>query len=163
MTFCLTRHFVVLDVWSLWMFYPKDVMSLAVMSPDNLSPDVLSLRTMSLDVLSGHRVQLYLVTLPIFYCRSLGGVMLKTGLPPSLGSWLKTLTADWVRSLTQPSPRPTKVVETVKGTVARDFRPLIFSSSTPSGPLIHTLKYFRIRLRIRQDIRIQSLTDRYII
>jgi hypothetical protein len=44
----------------------------------------------------------------------------------------------------------------VKGTVARDFRPLIFfHQSTPFGPLIHTIKYFRIRLRIRRDIQFE--------
>ncbi len=51
----------------------------------------------------------------------------------------------------------------IKGTVARDFRPPYFpiKTNTP-GPLIHSLKYFRIRVRIRRDIRIRSLTDRYI-
>ncbi len=35
-----------------------------------------------------------------------------------------------------------------KGTVARDCRPLVFfHESTPYGPLIHTVKYFRIRIR----------------
>jgi hypothetical protein len=44
-----------------------------------------------------------------------------------------------------------------KGTVARDFLPLFFFIKlTPYGPLIHTLKYFRIRFRIRGDIRIQK-------
>jgi hypothetical protein len=42
----------------------------------------------------------------------------------------------------------------LKGTVSRDFRPLVFFHQTiPSGPLIHGLKPFRIRLRIREVIR----------
>jgi hypothetical protein len=46
--------------------------------------------------------------------------------------------------------------KTVKGTVARDFLPLVFFHElTPYGPLILTLKYFRIRFRIRGDIRIR--------
>jgi hypothetical protein len=45
-----------------------------------------------------------------------------------------------------------------KGIVARDF---LTSDFFHSGPLIHTLKYFRIQLQIRRDIRIRSLTDRY--
>jgi hypothetical protein len=32
----------------------------------------------------------------------------------------------------------------VKGTVARDFRPLVFCQTVPLGPLIHGLKRFRI-------------------
>jgi hypothetical protein len=32
----------------------------------------------------------------------------------------------------------------LKGTVARDFRPLVFHGSTPYGPLIHTIEYFQI-------------------
>ncbi len=44
----------------------------------------------------------------------------------------------------------------LKGTVARDCRPLVFFNNRPhmDGPLIHTLKFFRIRFRIRGDIRI---------
>jgi hypothetical protein len=35
---------------------------------------------------------------------------------------------------------------TLKGTVARDFFPqFFFHELTPYGPLIHTIKYFRIR------------------
>jgi hypothetical protein len=43
-----------------------------------------------------------------------------------------------------------------KGTEARDFLPLVFFMKlTPYEPLIHTLKYFRIRFRIHGDIRIR--------
>jgi hypothetical protein len=42
----------------------------------------------------------------------------------------------------------------LKGTVSQDFRPLIFFHQTiPAGPLIHGLKPFRIRLRIREVFR----------
>jgi hypothetical protein len=41
----------------------------------------------------------------------------------------------------------------IKGTVSRDFRPLVFFHQTiPSGPLIHGLKHFRIWLRIHKVI-----------
>ncbi len=41
----------------------------------------------------------------------------------------------------------------LKGTVARDiFTTVFFHELTPYGPLIHTLKYFRIRFQIRGDI-----------
>ncbi len=44
----------------------------------------------------------------------------------------------------------------VKGTVARDFLLLFFFHKLTSyGPLINTLKYFRIQFRIRGDIRIR--------
>jgi hypothetical protein len=40
-----------------------------------------------------------------------------------------------------------------KGTVSRDFRPLVFfHQKIPPRPLIHALKYFRIFLRIRRDM-----------
>jgi hypothetical protein len=43
-----------------------------------------------------------------------------------------------------------------KGTVARDFWPLFFFHKLiPYGSLNHTLKYFRIRFRIRGDIHIR--------
>jgi hypothetical protein len=43
----------------------------------------------------------------------------------------------------------------LKGIVARDFWPLVFfHESTPYGPLIHTLKQFRILVRILGDIQI---------
>jgi hypothetical protein len=46
----------------------------------------------------------------------------------------------------------------IKGTVARDFWPLFFfHESTPYGPLIHTLKHFRILVRILEDIRFSKL------
>ncbi len=40
----------------------------------------------------------------------------------------------------------------LKGTVARDFWPLVFSTNRPHicSPRIHTLKYFRILFRIRR-------------
>ncbi len=42
-----------------------------------------------------------------------------------------------------------------KGTVARDFRPLVFfHESNPYEPLIHTIKHFRIRVRILDIIPI---------
>jgi hypothetical protein len=45
-----------------------------------------------------------------------------------------------------------------KGTVARDFLPLVFfHESTPYGPLIHTLKHFRILIQILGDIQISKL------
>ncbi len=44
--------------------------------------------------------------------------------------------------------------EKLKGTVARDFWLLFFYESTPYGPLIHTLKHFRILVRILGDIQI---------
>ncbi len=50
----------------------------------------------------------------------------------------------------------------LKGTVARGFwTSAFFHQTNKPGPLIHILKYFRIRLRIRRDFRIRSLTDRY--
>ena len=43
----------------------------------------------------------------------------------------------------------------LKGTVQRDFRPLVFFIiSTSLSPLTNGLKYFRIWFRFRQDIRI---------
>jgi hypothetical protein len=46
----------------------------------------------------------------------------------------------------------------LKGTVARDFWPLVFfHESTPYGPLIHTPKHFRILVRILGDIQISKL------
>ncbi len=46
----------------------------------------------------------------------------------------------------------------LKGTVTRDFWPLFFfHESTPYGPLIHTLKHFRILVRIHGDIQISKL------
>jgi hypothetical protein len=45
----------------------------------------------------------------------------------------------------------------IKETVARDFRLLVFHRSNPPGPLIHVQKYFRNRFRIRRDMRIRSL------
>ena len=55
----------------------------------------------------------------------------------------------------------------VKGTVQRDFRPLVFfHHSTQPRLLTHGLKYFRILFRFRQDIRIlvsKKLTPRSII
>jgi hypothetical protein len=44
----------------------------------------------------------------------------------------------------------------VKGTVARDFRPLIFHQSTPPRALTHGLKPFRIWLRICRENRHNS-------
>jgi hypothetical protein len=41
-----------------------------------------------------------------------------------------------------------------KGTVARDFRPLVFYRANPPGPLIYVLKCFRIRLQNPQDVHI---------
>jgi hypothetical protein len=41
----------------------------------------------------------------------------------------------------------------LKGTVSRDFRPLVFSSNNPIWPLIHGLKPVRMWLRIREVIR----------
>ncbi len=53
-------------------------------------------------------------------------------------------------------------IEQLKGTVAREFRPLFFfhHPNTP-WPRFRLIKYIRIRFRIRRDIRIQSLTGRY--
>jgi hypothetical protein len=48
-----------------------------------------------------------------------------------------------------------KISNILKGTVARDFYHCFFHKLTPYGPLIHILKYFRIRFRIRGDIRIR--------
>ncbi len=46
----------------------------------------------------------------------------------------------------------------LKGTVARDFLPLVFfHESTPYSPRIHTLKYFWILFRIRRNIRFLML------
>jgi hypothetical protein len=48
------------------------------------------------------------------------------------------------------------ILQGLKGTVARDFLLLVFFHElTPDRPLIHTLKYFQIRFRIRGDIRIR--------
>jgi hypothetical protein len=41
-----------------------------------------------------------------------------------------------------------------KGTVARDFRPLVFYRPNPPWALISVLKYFRIRLQNPQDVHI---------
>ncbi len=45
----------------------------------------------------------------------------------------------------------------IKGTVARDliFTFGFFNELNSYGPLIHILKYFRIRFQIRRDIRIR--------
>jgi hypothetical protein len=46
-------------------------------------------------------------------------------------------------------------MEPLKGPVARDFWPLVFFMNRPyMGPLIHTLKHFRILVRILGDIQI---------
>jgi hypothetical protein len=44
----------------------------------------------------------------------------------------------------------------MKGTVARDFRPSVFSSNNPPRALIHVLKPFRIWLRICRENRLYS-------
>jgi hypothetical protein len=50
----------------------------------------------------------------------------------------------------------------IKGTVARDFRPLVFfHHPNKPWPRIRILKYIRIRFRIRRNILIQSLTGRH--
>ena len=46
-------------------------------------------------------------------------------------------------------------VTNFKGAVSRDFRPqFFFHESNPSGPLISRLKWFFLKLRFREDIRI---------
>ncbi len=50
-----------------------------------------------------------------------------------------------------------------KGSSTRFSTSAFFHQTNTGVPLIHILKYFQIRLQIRRDIRIQSLTDRYII
>ena len=45
-------------------------------------------------------------------------------------------------------------IHSVKGSVSRDFRPLFFYDSNPSGPLINRPKYFRIRFSV-------SISPRY--
>jgi hypothetical protein len=50
-----------------------------------------------------------------------------------------------------------------EGTVARDFRPLIFSSINPNWAPDSYPKIFSNSVTIRRDIRIRSLTDRYIL
>ena len=47
----------------------------------------------------------------------------------------------------------------VKGAVSRDFRPIFFHKSNPSGPLINKLKWFFLKIRFRKDIRYWSLKN----
>ena len=49
--------------------------------------------------------------------------------------------------------KPTQKV-TFKGAVSRDFRPLFFHESKPSEPLINRLKWFFLKIRFLEDIRI---------
>ena len=42
----------------------------------------------------------------------------------------------------------------LKGAVSRDFLPLFFHESLPSGPLINRLKQFFLKIRFHEDIRI---------
>jgi hypothetical protein len=54
------------------------------------------------------------------------------------------------------------VMSSIKGTVARDIRPLVFfHRSTPPRALTHGLKPFRIWLRIRRDNRFDSRENRF--
>jgi hypothetical protein len=46
-----------------------------------------------------------------------------------------------------------KIFYILKGSVAGDFKLLIFSSKDPPGPQIIPVKYFRIRFQICRDIR----------
>ena len=46
-------------------------------------------------------------------------------------------------------------LQDLKGAVSRDFQPLFFfHESNPSGPLINRLKWFFLKIRFREDIRI---------
>jgi hypothetical protein len=45
------------------------------------------------------------------------------------------------------------ILDPVKGTLTRDFRPLFFHQTTSPGPLIQRLNPFRIWLRICEDNR----------
>jgi hypothetical protein len=57
--------------------------------------------------------------------------------------------------------QPIQTHHVLKGTVARDSRPLVFSINlTHLSPNSYPKIYIRIRFRIRRDIRIQSLTGR---
>jgi hypothetical protein len=45
--------------------------------------------------------------------------------------------------------------------VSRDFLLNFFGNRLPKGPRLNPRKYFRLRYRIRRDIRLQSLITRY--
>ena len=47
----------------------------------------------------------------------------------------------------------------LKEAESRDFRPLFFSWIKPIWPLINRLKWFCLKIRIREDIRIRSLKN----